>query len=54
MSIGIFHPSDYELPPPDKGHRHHSESSSDGTHTTIEDQRRSQGVGILGHTEVCI
>ena len=54
MSIGIFHPSEYELPPADEGHRHHSKGSPDGTHTTVEYQRRSQGVGILGHTEVCI
>ena len=54
MSIGIFHPSDYKLPPPDEGHSHHSKGGSDGTHTTVEYQRRSQRVGILDHTEVCI
>ena len=54
MSIGIFHPSEYELSPPDEGHCHHSEGGPDGTHTAVEYQRRSQGVGILGYTEVCI
>jgi hypothetical protein len=54
VSIGIFHPSDYELPPPDERHRHHSEGGSDGTHTTVEYQCRPQGVSILDHTKVCI
>ena len=54
MSIGILQPSDYELPPPDEGHRHHGERGPDGTHTTVEYQRRPQGVSVLGHTEVCI
>ena len=54
MNIGIFHPSDYELPSPDEGHRHHGEGGPDGAHATIEYQCRSQGIGILGDTEVCI
>lgn len=52
MSIGVFHPSDYELSPPDERHSHHGEGSSDGTHPTVEYQRRSQRVRILDHTEV--
>ena len=40
MNIGIVHSSDYELPPPDEGHRYHGEGSPDSAHTTVEYQCR--------------
>jgi hypothetical protein len=54
MSIGVFHPSAHELPPPDEGHSYHGKGGSDGAHTAVEYQRRSQRVSILDHTEVCV